>query len=106
MTTSPKSWVPLGICHVDAGMLMVGDPCYSAHDSHPEHPIHNWSAFCDLLYKDDQNPRGMQIEHPRGGAGCGVVVCTGGDGQYKVEARFNNHGDLLEMRVRPDRGEY
>lgn len=103
MTAKP-AWRHLGICHADTAMLLIGDPCYSAHDNHPEHPIHHWGAFCDLLEPGDKTgQRGLQLNHPHtGNPGCGVVVRTGYDGQFSVDGRFTKNGDLIELRLRPD----
>ena len=82
----------VGYCDVDAGLIMVGDPCYASIDDNgdPErrHKIHDWSEFVSWLYEDkghDEPFLHKAIPHPRGHMGAGVVVASGfGDGTYPV----------------------
>jgi hypothetical protein len=91
-----KPWVKIGVCHVDAGMLAIGDPCYVAHDSHPDHPFHNWGKFCDQLGNENY----LQLNHKLGHAGLGVVAVVGSDGEFTVEARTNRYGNISEIRIK------
>ncbi len=75
----------IGRCGVDAGLIMIGDPCYiqSAHNRENMLAHHEkWSEFCDILGKNDHTP--MQF-------GSSVVSPTyGGDGEFPVIAKFEN----------------
>lgn len=85
-----QKWETIGTVGVDAGLIMIGDPCYVAHDSHPDHPVHHWSDFCNLIEKGDH-----------WNIGDGVVVTSGyGDGEYPVQIRRAKDGRIAEVRVR------
>ena len=93
------SWKKVGEIGVDAGLCMVGDPCYASYPDHPDHPIHNWDKFCESLKEHDkQHPQqatAMQIDQRTG-----VVVSTGyGDGIYPVFARYNADGRIVGLKV-------
>ena len=74
----------IGVCGVDAGLLMVGDPCYflDGNPSAAKKVFPTWDSFCDLDIPDET---GCQLNFAKGHAGLGVVVhCTHGDGCYPV----------------------
>lgn len=90
-------WEYVGGVGVDAGLVMIGDPCYvSVDDRDPdEHPVHNWGAFCDSLGHD--YPIAKSLNYNLGHEGLGVVVSSGiGDGFYPV---------LVKKAVLPGWGE-
>lgn len=69
----------LGHCDVDAGLLMIGDPCYFiAKDNHPE-----WIKWLqDNKIFDNQS---AQLKHENGVGNKGVVCGTAfGDGCFPV----------------------
>ena len=81
----------IGIVGVDAGVLMVGDPCYffgpektTAQEAYPG----GWSEICDTVLNDkfdESEPRAAQLNYAKGHAGLGVIVgTTHGDGVYPV----------------------
>jgi hypothetical protein len=89
-------WVLIGSVDVDAGIVMVGDPCYATMDEknpHPGHPIHDWNKFCDLLHDYDHKlglPTAISLKHKVGHTGAGIVVSSGeGDGSYGVYAHYH-----------------
>lgn len=86
-----ESWERVGEIGVDAGIVMVGDPCYV---NATDHPIKNWPKFCDSLVGDT-----TQLNYRHGSAGLGVVVSSGyGDGVYPVYIR-REKGVIAEMKV-------
>jgi len=77
----------IGVCGVDAGLLMVGDPCYfwrNGEESAAEESIKEWPEVCDKIKELDKNS-GYQLNFKMGHAGLGVIVeTTYGDGVYPV----------------------
>ena len=81
----------IGHVDVDAGLIMIGDPCYSSDKT--DCAISNWSEFCNWLDSDDIYPTAKAIPHGRGHEGYGVVVSSGfGDGTYPVYATVVDEG--------------
>lgn len=74
-----------GVCGVDAGMIMMGDPCYG--EGQQNHPSNmDWGEFCELFdnLREDY-PRFGQLDYDLGHPGLGVVMDSGfGDGVYPV----------------------
>lgn len=79
---------------VDAGIIMIGDPCYHLHkpkqEQYPEFG-RSWSEFVDKLYEET-----TQI----GDATAVVVGGFGGDGVYPVFIRKDRHGRIVEAVVK------
>ena len=81
----------IGNVAVDAGLLMVGDPCYfwpdvagTTKSTHTD-SIPDWFGFCDKLTGVDVRKEGLQLNFDRGHRGLGVIVgTTHGDGCYPV----------------------
>lgn len=96
MITRKSKWETVGEISVDAGMVIVGDPCYFATPDADQHPAETWEEFCELTAGSDAT----QLHHKLGHAGLGVVVRISGDGVYPVEVRRNEEGRIAEMRVR------
>jgi hypothetical protein len=87
----------IGTVFVDAGIVMVGDPCYTLPDdaSHRTEVAKNWSKFCDASY--DEN--GKNVTAPLG-QGIAVVVPSGyGDGEYPVFVERSSDGTVLRLIV-------
>jgi hypothetical protein len=83
-----RDWVKVGSIFVDAGIVMVGDPCYSFGADSTAMPEliggNTWSKFCEYL-KDD---RVASVGH------LGVVVQSGyGDGEYDVFVQWTTCGE-------------
>ena len=86
-----SDWEHVGEIGVDAGIVMVGDPCYI---NDVDHPVKDWSKFCSSL-----DSPATQLKYPMGHTGLGVVVSSGyGDGVYPVYIRREN-GVVVEMKV-------
>lgn len=101
-----SNWIRVGFVTVDAGLLMVGDPCYAEYDNHPHHPIHHWDVFCKTYLErlDTSETHSVQLHHgsieePRSD-GLGVVIATGGDGRYPVDVKLGKDGRVSEFRVK------
>jgi hypothetical protein len=74
----------IGICGVDAGCLMLMDPCYVENSFDYARDV---MGHCEDRYEDGTPSRHTQI-----GQGDGVIVSTGfGDGCYPVFGTFRYH---------------
>lgn len=96
----------VGHIGVDAGLVMVGDPCYACDTN--SHPIHDWHAFCGMLEEwrkqHPGEPTRLSMNYALGHEGLGVVVDSGfGDGVYPVYATIKEMGQwgrrVVELRV-------
>lgn len=75
----------VGVVGVDAGCLMVGDPCYFINDpgSKTASSHLTWKDCCDMMAREDGGP--VQLDFEAGHEGLGVIVgTTHGDGCYPV----------------------
>ena len=90
-------WTVAGIIGVDAGIVMIGDPCYA--ETEQRHPANReWQDFCDDYAAAADGI--MQLDYDMGHPGLGVVVSSGyGDGTYEVEVRRTTDGRVAELRV-------
>ena len=75
--------IKIGECGVDAGMLMVGDPCYFVgKDSIINERCDSWAKACDEVFLDNDVADVY---------GLGVAVeTTHGDGVYPVYLETTN----------------
>ncbi len=89
-------WQKVGEIGVDAGLCMVGDPCYVSYNNHKTHPIHNWKTFCNQLNDDV-----TQLKNGLARVALGIVVESGrGDGIYPVYIKRNGRkGRVAELKV-------
>jgi Protein of unknown function (DUF4241) len=89
-----NDWKKVGKVSVDAGLIWIGDPCYTvAKDS--SHVFKNWETFCDELYK-----RGPEEDGITDFDGIGIAVQSGyGDGQYNVYVKRDKKGTVLEAKI-------
>ena len=84
----------VGMVGVDAGLIMVGDPCYFWPNKENKKTtatasLPTWSTVIDALYAGkEQGPGkndGHQLAFAKGHDGLGVIVeTTHGDGTYPV----------------------
>lgn len=88
----------IGTIFVDAGIVMIGDPCYTLPDSasHRDDTTKDWDKFCDKLH---DNPNGVSF--PFSTKETGIVVESGyGDGEYPVFVERDRHGRIAALMVR------
>jgi len=84
------TWEKVGTISVDAGVVMVGDPCYTQGEDATSH-VGTWEEFLGRTWPDVFGPR-AKLRTKMGDAvpalgdpGIGIVVSSGyGDGQYPV----------------------
>lgn len=84
----------IGNVGVDAGMIMIGDPCYTTQKNHPAN--RDWLEFCKWYgaQQPEDSPRFGGIPYDMGHEGLGVVLDTGiGDGIYPVYAEIIDDPD-------------
>lgn len=101
------TWQHIGNVGVDAGLIMVGDPCYVTGDSPANQLVHDWDEFCDYIRKDENTIHhqvACGLPYALGHMGAGVVVSSGyGDGEYPVYAKFSDEDDwgirIKELKV-------
>lgn len=84
------TWTKIGDVDVDAGLIMVGDPCYTQGEDASSR-VETWEHFLRLMYAGEgSNPN---VYKPFGHKGAAVVVNTlHGDGTYPVYAKFKPGG--------------
>lgn len=86
----------IGTVYVDAGIVMVGDPCYSLPDD-GSHRIGNWAEFCETMFKDQNYDNGYSTPL---GKGISIVVESGwGDGEYPVFVERSPEGRVARLVV-------
>lgn len=83
--------VQIGVCGVDAGMIMVGDPCYFVgRDSAINDHCENWDQACNEVFC---KPETKDRDHPMDIYGLGVAVATtNGDGCFPVTLETLKNG--------------
>lgn len=89
----------IGTIFVDAGIVMVGDPCYSLPDdgSHRDDVARDWPRFCDATFADPNNADGYSTPL---GDGISLVVSSGwGDGEYPVFVERSPEGRIARLVV-------
>lgn len=86
-----KKYEVVGHAGVDAGMMMLVDPCYvlgaSSTDGEDE-----YEYLCDEIF---DSPNG--VAEASGGV---VITNFGGDGLYPVEVLRDDSGQVIEVRIR------
>jgi hypothetical protein len=89
MHLDTRSMEKIGEVSVDAGIIMIGDPCYTLPDdaSHRTDAAKEWDTFCDVLFESESRRKGVEPF----GSGIGLVVSSGyGDGSYPVYVRYED----------------
>lgn len=99
-----SSWQRVGEFGVDAGLCIIGDPCYFAVPDASSHPAKTWEEFCDMLFGSDFDKNNVkQLDYRPGSPGLGVVVSTGyGDGCYPVYVKKNQEGRVMRVLIKFD----
>lgn len=84
-------WRLAGYCGVDAGLIMIGDPCYVIGPNPSNVMLEDWDTFIAWLHEEDpefdpsDEPVNKQMPFRLGHDGAGVVFESGyGDGVYPV----------------------
>ena len=89
-------WETVGEIGVDAGRVIVGDPCYFAAPD-----ASNAFESLDELWGQVGERLVAPLAFKHGGHGMAVVVSSGlGDGVYPVEVRRAKNGRIAELRVK------
>jgi len=85
--TNEARWEFIGVCGVDAGLLMIGDPCYFVGTDRTEARQGTWREF--LAKQKGRHQLTYKLGHP----GLGVMARTAsGDGTCPVFG-FKRPGD-------------
>ena len=89
----------IGQCGVDAGLLMIGDPCYfwghtEGEKTTGQKSLPIWTDVCSLLGSGPGKDSGQQLLFEKGHTGLGVIVeTTHGDGLYPVYIETDEGGN-------------
>lgn len=83
----------VGIVGVDAGLMLVGDPCYFDQSAGG---VGEWGEFCNQLVGKDT----LQLNYKLGHPGRGVVIGNfGGDGVFPVFVEKDKQGQVSRLIV-------
>ena len=100
MPTTRTRWLPAGVTGVDAGTILITDPCYVVRnpEDHKYAPYASWDAYCEQLSGSFAD----QIVNEFG-AQCGVSITNfGGDGVYPVYVLVDDNGRVQAAQIRFD----
>lgn len=100
-----KDFERVGEIDVDAGIVMVGDPCYHLHKAPEDRRAFgkDWHDFIKSLVDGVYSPDRTAVSNIENGAAL-VIGGFGGDGRYPVYVRREN-GLIAEVSIRFDGGE-
>ena len=86
--------VKLGTVGVDAGLLMIIDPCYVKYLKEIHGSSEGWDKFVEMLYK-----KGNDTKNGIALAG-GLTFASGyGDGEYTVYGFKNGEGHIMKVEI-------
>jgi hypothetical protein len=95
-----------GHVDVDAGMVMIGDPCYlegwQGHSFGDDRPGEfSYAGACTATLSDDGCG---ELQHPATGSVGAAFACSSGygDGTYPVYVTYNSEGRIVGLRVEFD----
>ena len=87
-----NKWILIGNVGVDAGLMMIGDPCYVIGDEPANSLIGDWDELCTHVFEETNQIHGQvacEVPFAKGHSGAAVITSTGfGDGSYDVFAKF------------------
>lgn len=85
--------VKLGTVGVDAGLLMIIDPCYVKYIK-SIHSDEKWSEFCDIVgASGNDTHNGIALND-------GLVFSSGyGDGEYTVYGYKDDEGNIMKVEI-------
>lgn len=90
----------IGMISVDAGLVMIGDPCY--HHFPTDAPCsmgRSWGEFVDILFNNGMEHEGVtKLWHNKAGEGLGIVVGVS-DGCYSVYAERSESGRIKRVSI-------
>ena len=92
----------IGGCGVDAGCLIIIDPCYLKYlpDSDKDE---DWQKWCDdIIGPQTSSP---ELGGPVSYGGGGVIVSTGGDGKFPVYMYYDEDGCVTKIEIIIRKGE-
>lgn len=97
------SWERVGSAGVDAGIILIADPCYVIRDpgDPPYAPFQNYGQLMDEIDKQDKEKGGNRV-YPMPGALGVVVGGFGGDGVYPVYVQRDETGRVIAATIRFD----
>lgn len=81
---------------VDAGIVVVGDPCYLVAGGSPVDP--QWQDVVKQMF-DPQNPQRIEGTSAVQVEGTIMTMTAGGDDMYPVYAELDDGGQVLSLRV-------
>lgn len=104
-----EAWHQVGSVGVDAGMVMLCDPCYIRDEwtsQQEDEKLHDDKYTNEFSYRGccstmSKNNKAGQLNYKMGHAGAGVVVSSGyGDGYYPVYVTYADGGErVAEVKV-------
>lgn len=86
----------IGHVGVDAGIVVVGDPCYLVAGGSPVDP--QWQDIVKQIF-DPQNPHRIEETSAVQVAGTIMTKTAGGDDMYPVYAELDASGQVLSLRI-------
>jgi hypothetical protein len=102
MKNNNNNWELIGHAAVDAGMIMICDPCYFIKDKNEEPYGGRGKTWYEFLDKYDfaQQPEQMFFDEKKTHPGLGVVIGTPhGDGVFPVFVKRGSDGLISEMKI-------
>ena len=95
------TWRQVGRTGVDAGMILITDPCYVVRNpgDHQYQPFRSYEELWEQLGLGDTSKPAYQCTNENG-ADIGVVVGNfGGDGVYPVYVEVGPHGRVRAAMI-------
>ena len=102
---SPHKWHVIGHAPVDAGCMLVIDPCYLRDVIFEgDDRVEDWYEKT-VVGSADQAGEHWAVTAPENnnrpvGTSLGHIVATAGDGYFPVEVRYGPDGNVVELRIR------
>lgn len=98
----------IGKIGVDSGLVWIGDPCYLLQGERPNSVGKDWSDFCEIIHRDEEDDTSsISFNYDMGHEGLGVCSSTKwGDGEYSVYGIFEKgdkrktpNGILIDFEI-------
>ena len=91
-----SGWEKVGTLPVDAGCIMLMDPCYTeGHDDHRAGGDYNSKWYTEQIVERCYEGKGgvHEVSGRETGPGSGMIIPSGfGDGYYNVYVRYSDEG--------------